>query len=321
MSPSANTGANTGAPANTGGAPEPAADGDRTVQASESQIQTLKLHATTVASEINRYLRSGGTDVYHSAWPSHSFMERALQARSDLRGALVDEVLRRSEGVALPDVPSPDEITALTRRRTEPMVRGLFPRAEQDIVLALVERSVVFLTPANVAEALIEESFDQEAWDLANLYLNSIGAELLGPDAPTIVGISQEATCFVTPRYFDEEAPFADFVVHEVAHIFHNCKRRVAGLRHTRRKEWLLDIQFQKRETFAYSCEAFSRIIERAPRFRARRELAAEFAERFTTSDKRVDPAEVADIVREASTRRNGWKAILARCAPLPRSR
>jgi hypothetical protein len=34
-----------------------------------------------------------------------------------------------------------------------------------------------------------------------------------------------------------------------------------------------------------------------------------------------IDPAEVIDIVREASTRRNGWKVILARCAPPPRTR
>ena len=34
----------------------------------------------------------------------------------------------------------------------------------------------------------------------------------------------------------------------------------------------------------------------------------------------RVDPAEVADILREAAPRRNGWKVILARCAPLTRS-
>ena len=38
----------------------------------------------------------------------------------------------------------------------------------------------------------------------------------------------------------------ANFVVHEVAHIFHNCKRCKAGLRETRWKEWLLDIEYRK---------------------------------------------------------------------------
>ena len=202
------------------------------------------------------------------------------------------------------------------------MVRGLFPRAEQDTVLALVERSVVFLSPDNIAAALQDQSLHGSAWNLANLYLCNVGAELLGPSAEEALGMSQEATCFVTPTYFDEDEPFADYVVHEVAHIFHNCKRRTAGLPFTRRKEWMLDIAFPKRETFAWSCEAFARIVERAERFRDRRLLAEEFADHF--ADCRVeciDPAEVIDIVREASTRRNGWKAILARCAPPPRKR
>ena len=50
--------------------------------------------------------------------------------------------------------------------------------------------------------------------------------------------------------------------MHEVAHIFHNCKRRTLGLPHSRTKEWLLDIAFVERETFAYACETYSRILE-----------------------------------------------------------
>ncbi len=273
---------------------------------------------TSVADEVDRYLRTGEADFMHPAWPGDSFMQRARRAHEDLRGALVAEVLRRSEGVSAVEVPGPDETVSLTRQKTEPMIRGLFPRVEQDIVLALVERSVVFLTPANIGGVLHDESFDHAAWQIANLCLGSIGAELLGPDAPVILGMSQEATCFVSPRYFDGDDPFADFVVHEVAHIFHNCKRQVAGLPFTRRKEWLLDIQFEKRETFAWSCEAYARIVERAERFRDREGLAERFAEHFTScGDERVDPEEVVDIVREASTRRNGWKAILQRCAPV----
>ena len=275
----------------------------------------------SIEAEIDRYLRTGRTDFRHSAWPSDSFFERARQARDDLRGALVTEMRRRTEGLPFSAVPTPEQTVALTRSKTEPMVRGLFPRAEQDAVLALVERSVVFLNPSNIADVLRNESFDHAAWDLANLFLNSLGAELLGPEPPAIVGISQEATCFVSPAYFEEDDPFADFVVHEVAHVFHNCKRQTAGLRATRRRGWILDIQFARRETFAYSCEAYARIVERAARFQDRRALASEFAQRFASSDERVDPTQVADIVVEASTRRAGWKAILARCAPPPASR
>ena len=54
--------------------------------------------------------------------------------------------------------------------------------------------------------------------------------------------------------------------------MFHNCKRRSAGLPQTRRNEWLLDIAFRKRETFAYACEFYSLILQHPAASRARLE-------------------------------------------------
>ena len=154
------------------------------------------------------------------------------------------------------------------------------------------------------------------------MYLLSVGAELLGRKAARIVGMSEETTCYVSPDYFaEDDDPFADFIVHEAAHIFHNCKRRTIGLRETRTKEWLLDIEFRQRETFAYSCEAYARIAARARNPRERRALAAEYGSKRRISEERVDPAEVASIVAEAANARNGWKVILARCAPTAKPR
>jgi len=166
---------------------------------------------------------------------------------------------------------------------------------------------------------LLEQGYDSSAWTLANLYLASLGAALLGEDAPRLVGLSEETTCYVSPDYFAEDDPFADFIVHEAAHIFHNCKRATVGLRETRTKEWLLDIEYRKRETFAYSCEAYARVLERAKSPSERRALAADYGSTVRISEERVDPAEVASIVAEAAAARNGWKVILARCAPTSR--
>jgi len=139
---------------------------------------------------------------------------------------------------------------------------------------------------------------------------------LLGEDAPRLVGLSEETTCYVSPEYFlSQDEPFDDFVVHEAAHIFHNCKRAAVGLRETRRKEWLLDIEYRKRETFAYSCEAYARVIERGKNPVERRAVAEQYARTAHVSDERVDAAEVAGIIRAASEVRNGWKLILARYA------
>lgn len=109
-----------------------------------------------VASEVQRYLRTGEADQDAAAWPG-SFLERAQQAQSDLRRALVARVRQLAAGRAERPLPLQDT-TALARRRVEPMVRGLFPRVEQDRVLEVLEKSVVFLTAANIEEVLVENT-------------------------------------------------------------------------------------------------------------------------------------------------------------------
>ena len=275
---------------------------------------------SNIADEVARYLRTGETDPHRAAWSGGGFMERANRAHEDLRGALVREVRRLAGRLTHGPLPQADSV-ALTRAKVEPMVRGLFPRVEHDVVLTTLEQSVVFITSGNIESLLLGDGFDSLAWTLANLYLASLGAEPLGGDAPRLVGLSEETTCYVSPEYFAEEDPFADFIVHEAAHIFHNCKRVTAGLHKTRTKEWLLNIDYRKRETFAYSCEAYARVLERAKTPADRRALAKEYGSAVRISEERVDPAEVASIVAEAAAARNGWKVLLARCAPPGRPR
>ena len=272
----------------------------------------------TITTEIERYLRKGDTDSYAEAW-SGRFVERANRAHRDLRDALVDEVKRLAAGRTHRPVPEPN-VVALTRRKVEPMVRGLFPQVEQEAVLGTIERSVVFVTSDNIERLLLEQAFHHSAWNLGNLYLASVDAELLGEAARDIVGFAEGTTSYVSPEYFAEDDPFADFIVHEAAHIFHNCKRSTVGLEETRRREWLLNIQYGQRETFAYSCEVYSRVLERSGSAAARRQEAADFSATASISDSRVDPTEVAEIVREAADARNGWNVILERCAPLQMS-
>ena len=156
---------------------------------------------------------------------------------------------------------------------------------------------------------------------MANLYLASVNAPLLSDSAPRLVGLSEETTCYVGVDYFYEEKRFDDFVVHEVAHIFHNCKRETIGLAETRGREWLLEIDYTKRETFAYACETYSRLLTLGRGRAVRNILLAELAKAPTFADDRVDIDEYLDILREAIAARNGWKRILQRCAPSRRSR
>jgi hypothetical protein len=275
----------------------------------------------TTAEAIERYLRTGDYEHDHPEWPGQNIWEKAKNGHDDLARARVKEVRKRSEGRQHSAVPSLD-LAAWTRQKVTPMVSGLFPPVERGAVLALLERSVVFLTSDNIERVLLGQMWLHSAWDLANLYLGSLDADLLGPDAPSLLGLSQETTCYVSADYFKDRGRIDDFVIHEAAHVFHNCKRKTAGLRETRTREWLQDIEFPKRETFAYSCEGYGAILERA---KAKEERLA-LAERFVSEvqgcgEDHFESSELRSILREACEARNGWKAILGRCRPgLPAS-
>lgn len=185
-----------------------------------------------IAREVERYLQTGLTDSIYPAWPG-TFLDRAKVAHQDLRGSLLRKVQQLAEGRSTPPLPLLDTV-ALTRAKVEPMVRGLFPRVEQGAILAMLEKSVVFVTSSNIADLLLGPGFDSSAWILANLYLASLNVPLLADDAPSLVGLSEEGTCYLSTDYLSSEDPFADFVVHEAAHTFHNCKRSSVGLRETR---------------------------------------------------------------------------------------
>ncbi len=269
--------------------------------------------------EIDRFLSTGDYDVLHSAWPGGHALDRIKRGSDDLEQALLAELRRREARVTVPrNTPIRDgDIVAFSREKLEPMVNWFFRRDERGAVLALLEKSVVFLSPENI-EALIRKGSLDTAWEIANIYLRSIGARPISENARGVVGLSVESTCYVSLEYFTEKDPFADFVVHEAAHVFHNTKRRTIGLKETRRKQWLLPIEFRKRETFAYVCEAYSRIRNLSQGPKERQALLEKLNDCPPPPNEYVDHAEYLEIVSDAVRRRNGWKAILEACSPSP---
>lgn len=274
----------------------------------------------STAKAVKRYLRTGESDPTYAAWSGDVF-ERGKRGHDELLRALADEVNRRAEGrqhTAVPDL----DLTSWARRKLTPLVHGLFPQVEREAVIATLEKSVVFLTNESIERILLGQRWLRTAWDLANLFLGSVEADLLGPKAPAILGLSQETTCYVSAAYFSESEKMEDFVIHEAAHIFHNCKRRTVGLSETRTREWLLHLEFRKRETFAYACEAYGWIVEHASKRADRIVMGDAFSEHgCRVNDNTVEPKELADIVREACVARNGWKIILGRCSPPKKAR
>ncbi len=266
---------------------------------------------------IERFLRCGEYDDLAACWPGGSALERMIRAKEILTVALLEEVRRRAgradNSILLERTGGyPAEIA---RAKLAPMVRGLFPRAEQKPVLDLLEKSVVFLTPDTIEGLVRGEGFLGTAWDLANIYLSGIGAAPLGEEMRGVVGLSVETNCYISMAYFGAQEELSDYVVHEAAHVFHNTKRQTIGLAETGRREWLLPIAYRKRETFAYACETYSRIMEIAKRPAARKALLETVRERAMPSDERIDPDEYLAILADAIIRRNGWKTILDRCS------
>jgi hypothetical protein len=275
-----------------------------------------QMNRVALSDSIDRFLCTGDFDPLFREWPGKNILDCISRGSNDLRDALIEEVRHRERNADLPRPASPqgDDLAAFTRAKVEPMVHGLFGRNESEPVIALLEKSVVFLTPEHIEPQIRDADLDT-AWKIANIYLASVGAERLGQNSRYIVGLSVDTTCYISVEYFSDEDPFSDFVIHETAHVFHNCKRRTAGFQETRRCEWLLPIGFKRRETFAYACEAYGRILERAKKSGDRAVLFEQLKRLAPPPDARVDPMEYLDILAEALGRRNGWKAILERCS------
>jgi len=275
--------------------------------------------------QIELFLRTGKGDSFDLArpglvWPGENFVECARSRDRALRKALILEVEKRAPRAVIPDELFGLDLEAFARKKTGPMVRGLFPVSEQPAVMQTLSRSIIFLTSYNIAPTVLSVSFLSTAWKLANLYLLSCGVPLLSDDAPEIVGFSEATTCYVSTAYF-REGGLTDYVVHEVAHIFHNCKRETIGLSEIRGREWLLAIDYSKRELFAYACEAYSCIVSMSQSVADRRRLLAQIENDWMPTDDRVDLSEFRATLHEAIEARNGWKRILKRCAPPPRTR
>lgn len=269
-------------------------------------------------AELARYLATGDHD--EDGWRRYdgqTSLEMMTAHSSALRTALRQRVAELETAGQVLTPPAQCLDRPWLREKLCPMVEGLFTPDEQPRVLEVVENSVVFLTRDVVHRLLPELRWDHTAWNIARIWLDSIDAPPLSDEAPGLLGLSEEQTCYVSLRYFEdlELDPFADYVVHEVAHLFHNNKRHYIGLPPRGRCEWMLDIEFQRRELFAYACEVYSRIAVRASGQRARQELVEAFAPEAEGFADQLDPEELVDILRQAARARNGWRAILRRCS------
>jgi hypothetical protein len=104
--------------------------------------------------DIERYLRHGRHDESFRAWPGDDFLARAKCGDAALREALIASVRERTRHATVPEALVGIDVVAFARAKLAPLVRGLFPRDEQETVLDVLGRSVVFVTPDTITAVL-----------------------------------------------------------------------------------------------------------------------------------------------------------------------
>jgi len=270
----------------------------------------------TSAQETQQFLATGEYDMAYKAWQGHNTFERIQAGEAALRAALADALRQRTKVIKFPSMPPDFDAGQFVLGKVRPMVCGLFPERERQALLDLFENSLVFVTHDNIDSLIQDTDRLSTAHQIANLFLGSLGLPGLDDQPVEFVGFSEETTFYVSMAYFKDSDPFADWVIHEAAHVFHNWKRASVGLPHTQSREFLLNIAFAKREVFAYACEAYSRILERAKDPTDRRRLYAEYVKNGVHADVRISRDELVDVVASAVAARNGWNRILANCSP-----
>jgi hypothetical protein len=270
-----------------------------------------KKQSQTIEAIIRHYLETGD-DVSRAELAYKPPFPRPT--KQELQAALSVEVRKREREHPRAILPPNVDPLSLARTKAEPMVRGLFPAVEREPVQRALERSVIFLTADNIHEVITSARWLKTAWRVANIYLDSIGAEPLGSGVQP-VGLGEETTSYISLKYFSEDDSFADYVVHEMAHVFHNWKRVWTGLREIRHREFLLNIDFAKRETFAFACEVYSRILCLGQSPSERRQLLEQFGRKSQIAGTGEERVELLQILEAAVEARNGWKRILERCS------
>ena len=90
--------------------------------------------------------------------------------------------------------------------------------------------------------------------------------------------------------------------------MLHYLKPAHFDLAVRRGQERFVDVEFRDRELFAYSCEAYSRVVVRGGR-KDRMAFAAAMCE-GASSFPRAEVEASAPLVMQAAQSRNGWRVI-----------
>lgn len=206
----------------------------------------------STSDAIERFLGTGTFDPRFPEWSGGAVARRA-KGNAALREVLVRVITWRCARAPRRSCRAPEGLDRMVTDRIRPMIAGMFGPAGAARLLQRLPGHLRVLTPAAFEEAVGAVSLT-DAWALANMLLDEIGAPALSDDAPTLHGLCSGGVAYVVPGVL-EPTPFSDVVVHEVAHLLHLLPDERGR---SDRPAPLLAVPPRRRETFAYACELHS---------------------------------------------------------------
>jgi len=199
---------------------------------------------------IEAFLATGLAPTDWSPWDGD--IDRA---EATMRRILVRIVVHRCEGAPLrgrmPEV-DPAEVVL---KRVKPMLVGLLPPDEAEALTRLLRDRVCVVTPESYATDITRLGLE-DAWSLANVLLEDLGAPPISDDTPQLDGLCAAGRAWVPPGGLRAPTRTTDVVVHEVAHLLHTLSRSDLGLGTDSTP--LVPVPPPLYESFAYACELWS---------------------------------------------------------------
>lgn len=261
----------------------------------------------SLSDAVDQFLATGEHDKQFRAWSGNAAQRKAT-GEAKLSRILGRIVAWRARGAPIRQGPVPPDLKGQVRSRVAPMVRGLLPRSAEAVLAELPQR----------VEVVTVQRFNQQVkglplgvqWSLANLVLDDLGAPPLTDDVPQIDGLCAEGRAWVLPGAFGAVQPFGDVVVHEVAHLLHSISPAALGVGSGKRP--LMRVTRAHRETFAYTCEAWSCVLRDHGDGRSLAESLQGFREGALPPDSRVDRGRLVAVLEAAVEAGvdEGWRCI-----------
>lgn len=266
-------------------------------------------------ARVERFLKTGNDKLHSRAGYSLKRIAEEQEHSSRCKAALLDLFDTLSQQLPSTAVNAPAVTPEMIRERVKPMVTGLVPEDWRETALRELGNRVFVLNAAGARKAIEAElttSWLHEAWNVFWLFFNDHDLRPEAVRRPVFEGITAGTFAHISRSAYEREDGTSDVIVHEAAHLLHYLKPENYGLTVKRGQERFLDVRFIDRELFAYTCEAYTRLLEkgRGPALRSAEKIW-EICGHYPPEKYLVK--EIAALLLKAAKARNGWKVIKER--------